>query len=980
MDTSTHAPLRAVVACILSDERFKGRLVLLTDLFPLCNGLFSLLKPNAFDLAFAKSDYVSSVMIEDLLGNKCAGIDIEAGAVLAVKMCKRKKAVGVFSKTTDIPSDADANEYLLSLDDQPRLSTRQRPFPIPYEVVEEFKQYLKEIERNATKIANKRLNKRKSVQAKRSSRARVAIEDIDNDAPQDMISSTETDRTHVEQEMKQLEARISSTLQTLLTLKRELIRLRSRQSSADNVCQTKDTTMIYYFGGEPGVINIGTQYGFISVDDLKNGLLGDGDEQCNTRIRCGDKLYYLHNKYHLWTRDRAEVVDLRYYSHTKKLADGAKRLLEKFNGEQCKFDQQTQDILSAYSVAAYGASDWAKQSLICGTFRAVFHLMGVSISARDIADGCPSLSTIANWEYKLAAGTFASAIHTIKMDADRLKTKGMKLHLSIVTDHGNRNGIDHLVKVIIWSSRNEKNKRIIRRLNLDVDEGGHSTIDAADAIRNSVRVLGLNNEEDNLEFSHLHGDRGGGGAVQSLFKPLIDLDVLSELATWTNCMLHALQKALETASLRTFGKQGMNHKTPFQLCFLAIMLLVTVKKKGKRELLKYYYACTLEHLKQSEQWQKIASDNFVHAFNEIIEDVEETEDTSDQIIEKIVKDLDCPSNLMQPNFGRWGTVSSAAKVVLKHWTQIYFMAETIKKAEKSESYLYKIADSLLKLMTTKATPDQKNPSHYISLLFFRGFCEYFFDPHMEWFKRNDPVFGDGSYGQISRLVPEHLYIFFDQFGQLIKDDGWKNIPSFKPFLDAVDELPELEKVKNGGREYFVKVPTIFLKQFEESIHIQTGQWRKAEVNWMAIAGHPTIAKALVRWIFEMPPLPSGLTIEMRNHYTGSSTPIVNVNDCVRFITEKFEPDDLKSNSFVQSFMDELEVLAEGDGTIDPLDDKTWQGNSLEGLEEGIWNCIACCSTHQQFAENLVQTAAHIAKTNVEETRRSARAKNHFFLT
>lgn len=39
-------------------------------------------------------------------------------------------------------------------------------------------------------------------------------------------------------------------------------------------------------------------------------------------------------------------------------------------------------------------------------------------------------------------------------------------------------------------------------------------------------------------------------------------------------------------------------------------------------------------------------------------------------------------------------------------------------------------------------------------------------------------------------------------------------------------------------------------------------------------------------------------------------------------------------------------MAEGDGTIDPLDENTWQGEDLKRLEEGIWNCIAPCSTHQ----------------------------------
>jgi hypothetical protein len=86
---------------------------------------------------------------------------------------------------------------------------------------------------------------------------------------------------------------------------------------------------------------------------------------------------------------------------------------------------------------------------------------------------------------------------------------------------------------------------VFQRFNLDIDEGGHTTVSAADAIKKSVDALGFSEENDNILICHLRGDRGGGGAVQSLFHPLIDLEVLHLLSTWTNCMLHALQKALE---------------------------------------------------------------------------------------------------------------------------------------------------------------------------------------------------------------------------------------------------------------------------------------------------------------------------------------------------------------------------------------------------------------------------------------------------
>jgi len=229
---------------------------------------------------------------------------------------------------------------------------------------------------------------------------------------------------------------------------------------------------------------------------------------------------------------------------------------------------------------------------------------------------------------------------------------------------------------------------------------------------------------------------------------------------------------------------------------------------------------------------------------------------------------------MMPNFGRWGTVSAAAKIVLENWTAFWFMGKVILNIEPADSYVAKIAKSLLDLMSAKADKKQKTPSHYVSLLFFSAFCEDFFDPNMEWMKRNDPVFGAGSYGNISRLVPEHLYILFNQLGTM-KNDGWKSIPAFKQFLTAVDELmPEKGEVRYGGKEFFVKLPKVFLGRFESSFRAQTVQWRTKDIICMAIAGNPTIAKWLLRWIFEMPGLPN--TTAVMQHKTKTRPKIVQL--------------------------------------------------------------------------------------------------------
>jgi hypothetical protein len=95
---------------------------------------------------------------------------------------------------------------------------------------------------------------------------------------------------------------------------------------------------------------------------------------------------------------------------------------------------------------------------------------------------------------------------------------------------------------------------------------------------------------------------------------------------------------------------------------------------------------------------------------------------------------------------------------------------------------------------------------------------------------------------------------------------------------------------------------------------------------------------------------------------GDETPIVNVAKCVAFITANSKRNDSEYHPFIQQFIGELSLIVDGDGTINPLDKSTWNGKDLTKLELGIWNYIGPRSTHQQLAENLVQTAGHLAKT------------------
>eukprot|EP00956_Cyclotella_meneghiniana_P030052 scaffold74749_cov35-Cyclotella_meneghiniana.AAC.6 len=151
------------------------------------------------------------------------------------------------------------------------------------------------------------------------------------------------------------------------------------------------------------------------------------------------------------------------------------------------------------------------------------------------------------------------------------------------------------------------------------------------------------------------------------------------------------------------------------------------------------------------------------------------------------------------------------------------MAQNIKDTEKPNSYLHTVSSKLIELMSAKAHPDDETPTHYASLQWIVAFGEAFFDDNMDWAKTNDPIFGPGSYGHITRLVPEHLFMMKKHRA-----------------VDGVAPRGDLDKC---GKEFFQRMPELFLQRFEESFSEHTKKWRDRETLPVLIAaGHPLIVK------------------------------------------------------------------------------------------------------------------------------------------
>jgi hypothetical protein len=71
--------------------------------------------------------------------------------------------------------------------------------------------------------------------------------------------------------------------------------------------------------------------------------------------------------------------------------------------------------MSLFGLSASGASDAAKEAMIAGTLKVVLHESGLDciITDEEFARGCPSESTIANWELETATSCVAANVHEI---------------------------------------------------------------------------------------------------------------------------------------------------------------------------------------------------------------------------------------------------------------------------------------------------------------------------------------------------------------------------------------------------------------------------------------------------------------------------------------------------------------------------------------------------------------------------------------
>ena len=291
----------------------------------------------------------------------------------------------------------------------------------------------------------------------------------------------------------------------------------------------------------------------------------------------------------------------------------------------------------------------------------------------------------------------------------------------MIADHGHRKDQDHFVKLICWAGFDEDGNWTIKYHCLDVDISGHSAKEAAEAVQKSIKIFievlqDIVGEAVTVELADLCCDSGGGAAAHRLHPALVEINVMKEVSNYLGCDMHAWNKPLEVACVETFGKQGIGCRTPFQMLWLFVQFLKTMRKKVSKKKLDELWGEAVQELRTNSSWQTQVREVGKQSFDEFMDklaELEESEDATD--LDKAVKlTSEAPSNVADPVLSRWGSVMKSVEVVLDSYPVIFVLVRIVKHSEartssgSSRSYLFTICCALLSLMNTKEIPDNSD--------------------------------------------------------------------------------------------------------------------------------------------------------------------------------------------------------------------------------------------------------------------------------
>ena len=362
------------------------------------------------------------------------------------------------------------------------------------------------------------------------------------------------------------------------------------------------------------------------------------------------------------------IVMNKDLSELEKAEKIVKKLKRIFSGKQSSFSEESQAIMTAFNITGYGCSDEATSMIQCGAWLALLNEIELEIKAVDIANACPSARSLARWELLLATDCMAMAVEEMKSD---MEASGMK-YCGIISDHGQRGKQDHFVVIVVWAGLDDDGNKTLKFFCPSIDSAGHSTAEAANGVKTVLdRLL----HGTDIEAHVITGDAGGGGAVQHLYKKLVDMGIMDKNCKEANCSLHGLQKALENASKKTMGDQGMGCRSPFQMLYLFASLMGYLKEDRGLQHLDKMWSKVSEQLQNNEEWTSIGQEMMMQAWTEFINTVEavQLEDGDEDALSNLEKRLSkAPREIQDPVWTRWASVSQSKSSIILYEHMIFW--------------------------------------------------------------------------------------------------------------------------------------------------------------------------------------------------------------------------------------------------------------------------------------------------------------------
>jgi len=728
-------------------------------------------------------------------------------------------------------------------------------------------------------------------------------------------------------------------------------------------------------------------HGIITVGDIEKSFVplsyGDSPEMLKKRQETNYDIVPF-GAVDVVVPKRATITTKGYMTTLKRHHAMILKLKKLFSGQKCRLSPASMRMIIAFSLSNFSGSDEGLAMALSVSMYVVHIEMELELSPEALGFGSISESTLRVWRNRLAAELFV-------MECYHINARDVK-YLHAAGDHGLRNEKDAFCKGVSYGYIDEETgERCVKFVPIDFDSCAHCTKDVVHAfvkMQEKIKLLC-----PDVEFISIEGDNGGGGGVEAIFQPLIDAGFLVDWATYIICGMHADNKCIETGCLHTTGRQGRNMNTALQLGYASIKVFKRLKMEGGIELLDEIKAMVVFKLIESGEWQEEATRNNVVALDEILNTLNEADE--DALLELIKFER----NLQEPVWTRWKTTLAMAKFLKENWTTVYFMLAAVSDSKKTTLAITKTAQDALSLMKVKAKGEGP-PLLFADVVFMTAIGDSFFNDMFETQMRANPKYGSDSYGFTASLQPVLVYYWRDIINKLRNEvqnpdnswpkGSWRQRDEFKQYRELVEKIPNKGAVKEGGKEFYLKMPRIFIDSFLVPFkkHIEKC-WRSEMLFPYLFDGPPELARLAINWLvlaesgtdmeghaFTDPLVPA--VIELSG-YVPNQTIKIDTAECMEYLTHdgdgrKLDTQTILNHQFVRTNKTLLYEMGSSPILVDLCNIDTWGDTVFTDLVDSIHRQIAPHLSQNQRLEQQVQAHAKVSQNNTGEARRSADAR------